>query len=100
MAPVSDSKLSGAFRRGFNEALFTPIQQAARSVAQEFVLPWMTGYVNRWGDHVFQDGTKIADAVQAAKFASEKNADLDAFRRQARLQHLYNDVAIPERIPH
>jgi hypothetical protein len=78
-----------AFR---HETLFRPIRDSARAIAQEFLLDGFKAYLTRWGDHVYSEGTQITDEKAALSFASAKQADIEAFKRQAKLQHLYSDV--------
>jgi hypothetical protein len=81
--------------RSFHEALFRPIREAAKVIAQDFVIEGMTSYLGRWGDNVYSAGTAIKDEKEAVKFAAVKQEDIEAFRRQAKLQRLYENVAIP-----
>jgi hypothetical protein len=55
----------------------------------------MKSHFTRWADNVYAQGTQISDEKQAIAFAKEKQADIEALRRQAKLQQLYADVVIP-----
>jgi hypothetical protein len=86
----------GSTLRAFrHEALFRPIRDVARTLSQDFLVDGMKGFLSRWADHVYSEGTQIADEHAAASFASAKQAEIEAFKRQAAVQRLYADVAIP-----
>jgi hypothetical protein len=87
--------LSSAFRAFHHEALFGPLREAAKAVAQDFLVEGMKCHFTRWADNFYGEGTQIADEQRAVAFAKETQADIDALRRQATLQRLYADVDIP-----
>lgn len=83
------------FCRSFHEAVFRPIREAAKAVAGEFVENGMKEFLVRWGDNIFAEGTGIKDAKQAQEYAEQRKADLEAMKRQAKIQNMYQNVSIP-----
>jgi hypothetical protein len=56
------SSIFGVFR---HEGWFCPICEAAKIVAQDFVIDEMKSFVARWGECVYADGMEIKDAKDA-----------------------------------
>jgi hypothetical protein len=54
----------------------------------------MKNYVARWGDHVYEEGKQIKDEREVVKCAIAKHEDIEAFKRQTKLQKLSSTVHI------
>ena len=85
-----------AFARAFsNQLIMAPIRDAAHEVAKEYVLEGMQQFFTRWGDHVYEEGMQIKDQKKLENYANEKKDEIEAIRRQAKIQKMYKDVQIP-----
>jgi hypothetical protein len=85
----------GIFLRLHHESLMRPIREAARLVAKELIAPGMKEFFTRWGDNVFREGTSIKEEREAIAYVEERKKDIESLVRQAKIQHMYENVEIP-----
>lgn len=87
--------LSSFFRSFNNSAIMTPIRDAAKSVAAEFVQDGTRKFFSRWSDNIYNEGMSIKDQKELEKYAASKKKDIEALKRQVVIQQMYKNVEIP-----
>ena len=79
------------FKRGFsNEIVLSPLRETAKAIANEFVLPGMKNHFNQWADHFFIEGLAIKDEKQLQEYTKTIKDDIEALKRQTKIQKLYD----------